>query len=453
MVFPVREAWSACHPNTPHLDRARHSRESPRMNILLVGSGGREHALAWKIKQSPLLRRLVCAPGNPGMAAIAEVRDIKATEVARLVELAQEIAADLVVIGPEVAVEAGLADALEAASISCFGPSAAAGRLESSKAFTKTFCERHHLPTSGYRICDDAATAKAALAHFHPPYVVKADGLAAGKGVVIAPDLATAQAAIDDAFGGTFGAAGARVVIEEFLEGEIGSLFALCDGKTSMLFGWAQDHKRAFDGDEGPNTGGMGAYSPAPVFTLDLVDQVDHLLVRPAFKGIEADGAPYRGVLFVELMATRHGPKLVEFNARFGDPECQVLMLRLESDLVPYLLACATGRLHEMPKPKWRDEDAVCVVMATEGYPGAAKTGSTIGGLDQPFDEGVVIFHAGTSAGPDGVILAGSGRALNVCATGRDFAEARERAYGAVALVDWPEGFHRTDIGWRALSR
>jgi phosphoribosylamine--glycine ligase len=423
------------------------------MNILLVGSGGREHALAWKIKQSPLLTRLVCAPGNPGMAALGETRDIKPTEVARLVELAQEIAADLVVIGPEVAIEAGLADALAAADIACFGPSAAAGRLESSKAFTKAFCDRHHLPTSLYRICDDAPAAKAALAHFSPPYVVKADGLAAGKGVVIAPDRTTAEAAIDDAFGGGLGSAGARVVIEEYLDGEIGSLFALCDGKTSMLFGWAQDHKRAFDGDEGPNTGGMGTYSPAPVFTLDLVEQTRTRLAEPAFRGIAADGAPYRGVLFVELMATRHGPKLIEFNARFGDPECQVLMLRLESDLVPYLMACATGRLHEMPQPVWRDEDAVCVVLATEGYPGPAKAGSVIRGLDQDFGPGVVVFHAGTTAGPDGAVLAGSGRALNVCALGDDLAEARERAYGAVARIDWPQGFHRTDIGWRALAR
>jgi phosphoribosylamine---glycine ligase len=423
------------------------------MNILLVGSGGREHALAWKIKQSPLLTRLVCAPGNPGMAQLAETRPITVTEVARLVILAKEMAADLVVIGPEIAIEAGLADALETANIPCFGPTAAAGQLESSKAFTKAFCDRHHLPTSQYRICDDAPAAKAALAHFQPPYVVKADGLAAGKGVVIAPDRATAEAAIDDAFGGGFGAAGARVVIEEFLEGEIGSLFALCDGKTSMVFGWAQDHKRAFDGDEGPNTGGMGTYSPAPVFTYDLVEQTRTRLVEPAFKGIAADGAPYRGVLFVELMSTRAGPKLIEFNARFGDPECQVLMLRLESDLVPYLMACATGRLHEMPDPRWRDDDAVCVVLATEGYPGPAKTGSVIRGLDQAFGSGVVVFQAGTSAGPDGAVLAGPGRALNVCATGGDLAEARERAYGAIALIDWPEGFHRTDIGWLALAR
>ena len=423
------------------------------MNILLVGSGGREHALAWKIKQSPLLSRLVSAPGNPGMAALGEVRDVKATDVPALVALAQEIAADLVVIGPEVAIEAGLADAITAAGIPCFGPSAQAGQLESSKAFTKAFCDRHGLPTAGYRVCENALEAKAALAHFQPPYVVKADGLAAGKGVVIAQNIATAEAAIDDAFGGGFGAAGARVVIEEYLEGEIGSLFALCDGETSMLFGWAQDHKRAFDGDEGPNTGGMGTYAPAPVFTFDLVDQIDHRLVRPAFKGIASEGAPYRGVLFVELMATRQGPKLVEFNARFGDPECQVLMLRLESDLVPYLVACASGTLRHMPPPKWRDEDAVCVVLATEGYPGPAKAGSEIKGAGQDFGPDVVVFVAGATSGPDGRLLAGAGRALNVCALGDDLAEARERAYGAVALIDWPESFHRTDIGWRALGR
>ena len=423
------------------------------MNILLVGSGGREHALAWKIVQSPLVTRLVAAPGNPGIATLCETRPVGATEVARLVQLATEIAADLVVIGPEVAVEAGLADALEAANIPCFGPTAQAGQLESSKAFTKAFCDRHHLPTSAYRICDDAAGAKAALAHFSAPYVVKADGLAAGKGVVIAKDRAAAEAAIDDAFGGHFGAAGARVVIEEYLEGEIGSLFALCDGRHSMLFGWAQDHKRAFDGDEGPNTGGMGAYSPAPVFTFDLVEQVRTRLVEPTFKGIAQEGAPYRGILFVELMATRHGPRLVEFNARFGDPECQVLMLRLDCDLVPYLMACATGRLQELPAPAWKEEDAVCVVLATQGYPGAAKAGSVIKGAERDFGPDAVVFQAGTSRGPGGELLAGAGRALNVCALGADLAEARERAYGAIALIDWPEGFHRTDIGWRALAR
>jgi phosphoribosylamine---glycine ligase len=422
------------------------------MNILLVGSGGREHALAWKIAASPLVRRLVAAPGNPGMAAQAEVRDVAATDVEGLVALAREIAADLVVIGPEVSVAAGLADALEIAAIPCFGPTAAAGQLESSKAFTKAFCDRYGLPTAAYEICETAETARAALERFTAPFVVKADGLAAGKGVVIAATRAEAEAAIDDAFGGRFGAAGARVVIEEFLQGEIGSLFALCDGTTSMLFGWAQDHKRAFDGDQGPNTGGMGTYSPAPVFTHELVEQVRTRLVEPAFAGIAADGAPYRGVLFVELMATAAGPKLVEFNARFGDPEGQVLMLRLESDLAPYLMACATGRLAELPPPAWSDEPAICVVVAAKGYPGTPVAGGEIRGLDQDFGDGVVVFHAGTKT-DGGVIRAAGGRVLNVCARAPTLQAARDKAYAAIAKIDFPDGFCRTDIGWRALAK
>ncbi|MDB5451466.1 MAG: purD [Caulobacteraceae bacterium] len=423
------------------------------MNVLLVGSGGREHALAWKIAASPLVKRLVAAPGNPGMAALCDVRAVSAIDVPALVALAQEIAADLVVIGPETSVAAGLADALAAVAIPCFGPSAAAGQLESSKAFTKAFADRHGLPTAAYVVCEDAVSAKQALDRFQPPYVVKADGLAAGKGVVVAPDRATAEEAIDDALGGRFGAAGARVVIEEFLEGEIGSLFALSDGKTSMLFGWAQDHKRAFDNDQGPNTGGMGAYSPAPVFTADLVEQVRTRLVEPAFAGIAAEGAPYRGVLFVELMATPDGPKLVEFNARFGDPECQVLMLRLESDLVPYLLACASGTLDQMPPPKWRDAPAICVVLAAQGYPGTPKAGGPIAGADADFGPEVVVFHAGTTRDADGTLRAAGGRVLNVCAYGDDVQSAREHAYAAIAGVEWADGFHRTDIGWRALGR
>ncbi|HYD39179.1 MAG TPA: phosphoribosylamine--glycine ligase, partial [Allosphingosinicella sp.] len=338
------------------------------MKVLLVGSGGREHALAWKIAQSPLLTRLVMAPGNPGMAAHGELRPVAATDAQAIAALAEEIVADLVVIGPESAVAAGVADAVTARGIACFGPTAQAGQLESSKAFTKAFCDRHGLPTGAYEVFDEAQPAKAALDRFAPPYVVKADGLAAGKGVVIAQDRAEAEFAIDDALGGRFGAAGARVVLEEFLEGEIGSWFALCDGKTSLLFGGAQDHKRAFDGEQGPNTGGMGTYSPAPLFTDALISQIDERLVKPAFAGIAEEGAPYRGVLFVELMATRDGPKLVEFNVRFGDPECQVLMLRLESDLLPYLVACAEGRLAEMPPPVWRKDAAMCVVMAADGY-------------------------------------------------------------------------------------
>jgi phosphoribosylamine--glycine ligase len=423
------------------------------MNILLVGSGGREHALAWKIAASPLLTRMVAAPGNPGIAALCEVREVSATDVPGLVALAREIAADLVVIGPDATVAAGLADALEVEAIACFGPSAAAGQLESSKAFTKAFADRYGLPTGAYRVCETIAQGKAALDLFSAPFVVKADGLAAGKGVVVAATREEADAAVADALGGRFGAAGARVVIEEFLEGEIGSLFALCDGTTSMLFGWAQDHKRAFDGDQGPNTGGMGVYSPAPVFTPELVDQVRTRLVEPTVAGIAADGAPYRGVLFVELMATRDGPKLVEFNARFGDPECQALMLRLESDLVPYLLACATGTLSELPPPVFRDEAAICVVLAARGYPGAPKSGGAIKGAEGDLGEGVVLFHAGTKRGADGTLRAAGGRVLNVCARAATLAEARDRAYAAIARIDFPDGFCRSDIGWRALAR
>ena len=422
------------------------------MNILVVGSGGREHALAWKIAASPLTTRLVCAPGNPGMAKLAEIRAVGATDVAGQVALAREIAADLVVIGPDAAVAAGLADAMAQAGIRCFGPTAAAGRLESSKAFTKAFADRHGIPTARYGVFEEATAAKAFLDGFTAPYVIKADGLAAGKGVVVAADRAAAEAAIDDALGGRFGAAGARVVIEEFLVGEIGSLFAISDGTYSLLFGAVQDAKRAFDGDQGPNTGGMGTYSPAPVFTPELIDQTMARLVRPAFAGIAAEGAPYRGVIFCELMATAEGPKLVEYNARFGDPENQVLMLRLASDLVPYLLAAATGRLADLPPPTWRDEAAICVVVASEGYPEQPQTGSVIRGAEADFGPDVTVFHAGTARRDDGALIAAGGRVLNVCALGKTLAEARARAYAAIEAIDWPQGFYRTDIGWRALT-
>jgi len=421
------------------------------MNILVVGSGGREHALAWKIAQSPLLARLVCAPGNPGMAALGELRPVKVTDVEGLLALAREIAADLVVIGPEAAVEAGLADALEAAGIACFGPTAAAGRLESSKAFTKDFCARHGLPTAGYAVFEAAAGAKAALGRFQPPYVIKADGLAAGKGVVIAPDRAAAEAAIDDMLGGRFGQAGARVVIEEFMQGEEASLFALSDGRASVLFGDAQDHKRAYDGDQGPNTGGMGTYSPAPMLTPEALEAARTRLIEPALRGIAAEGSPYRGALYAGLMLTDEGPRLVEFNARFGDPECQVLMLRLQSDIVPYLKACAEGTLARLPPPVWRDDFALCVVLAARGYPEKPLTGTQIRGAEQDFGPDVVVFHAGTARDADGTLRAAGGRVLNVCARGPTVQAARERAYAAVARIDWPEGFHRTDIAWRAL--
>ncbi|WP_091735105.1 phosphoribosylamine--glycine ligase [Phenylobacterium immobile] len=423
------------------------------MNILLVGSGGREHSLAWKIVASPLVARLVCAPGNPGMAEIADVRPVSATDVPALVELAREIAADLVVIGPESAVAAGLADALAEAQIPCFGPTAMAGQLESSKAFTKAFCDRHGLPTAGYGVFEDAAAAETFLETLPAPYVIKADGLAAGKGVVIAPTLEEAKAAAVDMLGGRFGSAGARVVIEEFMEGEEVSLFALSDGHHAVLLGAAQDHKRAYDGDKGPNTGGMGTYSPAPILTSDLAQQAYEELISPAVGGMAAEGHPYVGVLYAGLMMTNDGPKLVEFNARFGDPECQVLMLRLESDLVPYLDACANGTLDQLPPPVWREDPAVCVVLAAEGYPDRPRAGGLIAGLDADLGEDVVVFHAGTERDAEGVLRAAGGRVLNVCARAPTLREAIARAYAAVARVDFAEGFHRSDIGWRALER
>ena len=421
------------------------------MNILLVGSGGREHALAWKIAQSPLLTRLVCAPGNPGIERVCDIRPIKVTDVEGLAALAQEIAADLVVVGPESALEVGLADRLQELGIPCFGPTAAAAQLETSKAFTKAFCDRHGLPTSAYGVFEDASTAKAYLNQFDAPYVIKADGLAAGKGVVIAQSRAEADAAIDDMLGGRFGAAGARVVIEEFMIGEEASLFALSDGKTAMVFGAAQDHKRAFDGDQGPNTGGMGTYSPTPILTDALVEEAQLKMIDPAVSGMSQEAMPYCGVLYAGLMLTERGPRLVEFNARFGDPECQVLMLRLKSDLAPILYAAATGTLASVPAPEWHAEAAICVVLAADGYPEAPKAGSLIRGAEQDFGEGVQVFHAGTVRDAEGLKAAG-GRVLNVCARGATLAEARERAYAAVDAIDWPEGFHRRDIGWRALG-
>lgn len=423
------------------------------MNILLVGSGGREHALAWKLRQSPLLTRLVIAPGNPGMEKLGELRPVKATEVERLVGLAREIDADLVVVGPEAALEAGLADRLAGAGIPCFGASKRAARLETSKAFAKAFMERHEIPSAGYGVYETVKEARAALSVFKPPYVIKADGLAAGKGVVISPDRRDALHEIEAMLGGRFGQAGARVVIEEFMEGEEASLFALCDGTRAVLFGGAQDHKRAFDGDLGPNTGGMGAYSPAPVFDADFVEAARDRIVDPAVAGMAAEGTPYRGVLYAGLMATSDGPKVVEFNARFGDPECQVLMLRLADDLLPYLMACATGDLARLPPPRFRPETAICVVLAAKGYPDSPLPGSIIRGAEQDFGPHVQVFHAGTARGRDGQLTAAGGRVLNVCALGRDVAEARERAYAAVRRIDWPGGFHRSDIGWRALER
>ena len=397
------------------------------MNILLVGSGGREHALAWKIAQSPLLTRLVAAPGSPGIANLCEIRALKVTDVEGLIALAREIAADLVVIGPEAALEVGLADALTTIGIPCFGPTASAARIETSKAFSKDFQARHDLPTAAYGVFETVQDAAAFLDSQTAPFVIKADGLAAGKGVVIAQTRAEADAAVVDMLGGRFGTAGARVVIEEFMHGEEASFFALCDGETAIPFGYAQDHKRAHDGDQGPNTGGMGTYSPAPVLTDALARRAFEEAVLPAVRGMAAEGNPYRGVLYAGLMLTATGPRLVEFNARFGDPECQVLMLRLASDIVPFLQAAA------------------------EGYPEAPKAGAVIEGADADFGDQVAVFHAGTSRNADGELCASGGRVLNVCALGATLQEARDLAYAAVETIDFPGGFYRNDIGWRAL--
>ncbi|HWU50505.1 MAG TPA: phosphoribosylamine--glycine ligase [Asticcacaulis sp.] len=421
------------------------------MNILLIGSGGREHALAWKMAQSPLLKRLVIAPGNPGMAGLGELRAVKATDVAGLAALAKEIAADLVVVGPESALAEGIADAMQALNIPCFGPLRAAAQLESSKAFTKDFCKRHNIPTAQSETFDNVAEARDFLKTYDPPYVIKADGLAAGKGVAISPDYQDAVAEIEAMLGGRYGPASSQIVIEEFMTGEEASVFALCDGETSILFGWAQDHKRAFDGDTGPNTGGMGTYSPAPVVTDAVLKRAQDEILTPTMTGMKAEGHPYKGVLYAGLMIEDEAPRLVEYNARFGDPECQVLMLRLKSDIVPYLKAAATGRLRDLPPPQWHDMAAVCVVFAAKGYPNSPLSGSVIRGAEADFGPDVIVFHAGTSRSEDGTLRAAGGRVLNICARGADIRQARDRAYEAIAKIDWPGGFYRTDIAHRAL--
>lgn len=423
------------------------------MNILLIGSGGREHALAWKIRQSPLCERLVIAPGNPGMAALGECHAVKATDVAGLTALAQDIRADLVVVGPESALAEGIADACKTLGIPCFGPMRTAAQLESSKAFTKDFCRRHNIPTAASETFTTVAEARDFLKTYQPPYVIKADGLAAGKGVAISPDYQDAVAEIEAMLGGRYGPASSQIVIEEFMTGEEASIFALCDGETALLFGWAQDHKRAYDGDEGPNTGGMGTYSPPPVLTEALIDQAWRELIVPTVEGMAAEGNPYVGVLYAGLMLTPTGPKLVEYNARFGDPECQTLMLRLESDIVPILLAAAKGELVSAEPPKWREEAAICVVLAAEGYPDAPKTGGLIQDAEADFGDEAVVFHAGTTRDAEGALRASGGRVLNVCALGATLHEARDVAYAALGTISLEGGFYRRDIGWRALPR
>jgi phosphoribosylamine--glycine ligase len=420
------------------------------MNLLLIGGGGREHALAWKLKQSPLLERLYCAPGNAGIAQIAECVTLEVADQAAVIDFCRQKYIGLVVIGPEAPLVAGLADALAAAGVKAFGPSRAAAELEGSKGFTKDLCAEYGIPTAAYRRFDDASAAKAYVATQSLPIVVKADGLAAGKGVVIAQTRAAANEAIDDCFGGAFGAASGEVVIEEFLEGEEASFFALVDGETALPLATAQDHKRAFDGDQGPNTGGMGAYSPAPIMTPAFCAQVMEEIIRPTVRAMRARGTPFKGVLYAGLMIRDGAAKLIEYNVRFGDPEAQVLMLRLKSDLLPALLAVAEGRLSGIALD-WHDDVTLCVVMAARGYPGSYAKGSEIKGLEAAgADPDVQVFHAGTKREGER-ILADGGRVLGVTARGGGIAEAQARAYAAVDKIDWPGGFYRRDIGWRAV--
>ncbi len=423
------------------------------MKVLVVGSGGREHALCWKLAQSPLLAKLWCAPGNPGIAAVAECVPITATDIPALVAFARDNAVGLVVAGPEAPLTLGLADACAAAGIPCFGPVAAAARLEGSKDFFKQVANAAGAPTARHATFDDADAARAHIRAQGAPIVVKADGLAAGKGVVVAMTVAEAEEAITEMMErGAHGEAGRRVVVEEFLDGEEVSFFALCDGTSALPLAAAQDHKRVGDGDTGPNTGGMGAYSPAPAFTPALEAQVMASCIQPVLAELERRGAPFRGVLFAGLMLTADGPKLLEFNVRFGDPECQALMLRLESDLLPALLAAARGDLSGIALD-WSAEPSLLVVMAAEGYPGTPRAGTRIGGLNAAAAvPGVQVFHAGTRAGEDGAVLAAGGRVLGIGARAATLRAARDAAYAAVDALDWPEGFCRRDIGWRALG-
>ncbi len=423
------------------------------MNILLIGSGGREHALAWKLRQSPLCHTLFVAPGNAGICAEADCVALDVNDFAAVARFCKDNAVKLVAVGPEAPLVAGLADALREEGISVFGPSKAAARLEGSKSFTKDLCAKYGIPTAAFAAFDNEAEALAYLEKHGAPIVVKADGLAAGKGVIVAEDVATAEAAIRDIFGGAFGAAGAKVVLEEKMEGEEASFFALCDGENILPLAGAQDHKRAYDGDKGPNTGGMGAYTPAPVLDEVAQTQVMERIIAPTVRAMRDMGSPYVGVLYAGLMMTGEGPKLVEYNVRFGDPECQPLMMRLQSDLVELMQATAE---HDLAggMAEWSEQAALTVVMATKGYPGAYEKGSVIAGVEKAEEDPLVkVFHAGTARNEAGELIAVGGRVLNVTALGDTIAEAQRRAYAAVEKIDWPEGFCRRDIGWRAIAR
>ncbi|OYU89817.1 MAG: phosphoribosylamine--glycine ligase [Bradyrhizobiaceae bacterium PARB1] len=422
------------------------------MNILLIGSGGREHALAWKLAASPLLTKLWCAPGNAGIAQEAECVALDVADHPAVIAFCKENKVDFVVVGPEAPLAAGIVDDLAAAGIKAFGPSKAAARLEGSKGFTKDICKANNIPTAAYERFNDADKAKAYIRAQGAPIVIKADGLAAGKGVVVAMTLQEAEDAVDMMLGGGFGAAGAEAVVEEFLVGEEASFFVLCDGENALPLVAAQDHKRAFDGDKGPNTGGMGAYSPAPVFTDAIQARTMNEIILPTLKAMKDMGCPYKGVLFAGLMITDEGPKLIEYNARFGDPETQVLMVRLMSDLLPALIASADGQLKHFDL-RWFPDPALTVVMAAKGYPGEYDKGTRIVGIDRAEQiEGVEVFHAGTKASGDW-ILANGGRVLNVTASAKTVGEAQRRAYEAIGLINWPEGFCRRDIGWQAVAR
>ena len=420
------------------------------MNILILGGGGREHALAWAVKQNPKCDKLIVAPGNAGIAQIADCADLDILDGAAVVQFCAAQSVEFVIVGPEAPLAVGIADRLRDAGLLVFGPSQDAARLEASKHFTKEICDAAQAPTAGYGHFTDPETAKSYVAAQGAPIVIKADGLAAGKGVIIAETVEEGHAAIDDMFSGAFGGAGAEVVIEEFMEGEEASFFVLCDGVTALPIGTAQDHKRIGEGATGPNTGGMGAYSPAPVLTSDIADKTLNLIVKPTLNEMAKRGTPYQGVLYAGLMIKDGAPRLVEYNVRFGDPECQVLMMRLGAQVLDLLQACAEGRLDEA-RVNWADDHAMTVVMAAEGYPGSYAKGAPIGGLDDlPEDSMHVMFHAGTAL-QDGQVVSAGGRVLNATARGANLREAADRAYALVDGVDWPGAAVRRDIGWRAL--
>ncbi|MEM1387676.1 MAG: phosphoribosylamine--glycine ligase [Pseudomonadota bacterium] len=422
------------------------------MNILILGGGGREHALAWAVLQNPKCDRLIVAPGNAGIAAIADCAALDILDAAAVVEFASAEAVDFVIIGPEAPLAAGVADAVRAAGILCFGPSQAAAAVEASKRFTKELCDACGAPTARWARFSDAASAQAYVAAQGAPIVVKADGLAAGKGVVVAETLTEAQEAIDAMFGGQFGEAGAEVVIEECMRGEEASYFVLCDSTDVLPIGTAQDHKRIGEGDTGPNTGGMGAYSPAPILEGAIADRALEEIVKPCIAELARRGTPYQGVLYVGLMIEDGAPRLVEFNARFGDPECQALMMRLGGQAFDAIHACAEGRLAEA-RINWADDHALCVVLAARGYPGSYTKGTIIRGLELlPEDSRHMVFHAGTALS-DGLVQAAGGRVLNVTARAASLAEARDQAYAIIDKIDWDDGVYRRDIGWRVLAR